>query len=1457
MTPLTAAQRSLWFAQSLDPASPFVIAQFVDLNGELDASRLESSTVAAHREFGVAGLRLRVTDGVPELVEDPDLTLVGGRLDFRRYDDPVRAAMTWMNREWSTATLAPDTALTVANLLQVGPHRWFWYYRAHHIALDGYSAALLMRRTAEIYLSAGPVRPDQVDSVVSDRVAAVARQESRYRESPRCVRDREFWHEKLRSVPSSPVLGASATGTSRGSTLRASGTVPLSDLSAATVIAAFASYVALMCGVDDLCLSLPVSGRVTAASRSLPGAMSNVVPLVLHGVDASTPSSAVCVVESALSEALRHQRYRREDMSALTDGRRQSRVQSFGPVVNIMLFDRTLTLGAVRGHVEILTTGPIDDIALNVYPGHTGNIRVDLEANGALYSSAELSAHHDRFVRFLEAFVDTPPDHPAPPLWTDAELGATSPARGEPSIEPRSLDSLLRSAVHRAVDSVAITDGDRSWTYGHLDRMAGLWSRHLKSVDVGPDDVVVVAIPRSIESVLAMWAVARVGATYVPIDPAHPAERVVDMLGVCKPRIGLTTFGMRHSLPYDLEWLFLDRDPDAFAPSFDPEPVHADHRAYMIFTSGSTGRPKAVSVTHRGLANLATDIREKYGLDSRSVVMHCASTSFDTSVVEMLAPALFGASSVICPPETVGGFELEDLICRHAVTHLLVTPSALATLAPERVPGLKFLIVGGEKLPHELMRRWAPFVRVRSAYGPTEATCSVTITDVLNVDDRVTLGRLMHGVEAVVLDASLEPLSTGAAGELYLSGPGLARGYEGGAGETAARFVASTLSAGHRMFRSGDRVRWTDDAQLEFLGRTDDQVKVRGRRIELGEIDSVLYGHPSVEFATTLVRDLANGSPALVSYVKLHTGILDSDASIERLLTQKLPEYMVPVVVIRIDAVPLTTNKKVDRGALPAPTFERRESVRVATPIESRIIRTYEEVLRATEIGHSDSFFDLGGDSLSATRVIGRLNADFGINLGFRDLFDSPSAAALASSFGQHVGWVPPLEQAVDASTPLLSPAQEYIGRELTSPALYNLPFTIRVRGRLDHDALASAVQDVMVRHETLRTVYPDVAGSPRPLVVNPDRIPRGLQVVEGNSSDAESIVHQTLSRGFDVRSEIPIRLIVCAYGRDDHLLAAVVHHIAADGWSLAILARDLSVAYEARARNTHPTWSETAVRYSDYAMWRTKILGAHEAPTDLAVGQLEHWAAVLDGAPSEISLPLDHTRPLMWTFGAGRVEFLVDPETHRGLTTSAKRAETGMFTVVHAVLTATLSALSGDHDIIVGSPVAGRGHPKLDDLVGMFVNTLVLRTRVDVSADFDALVAECRRVELLAHDHSDVQFERLVDYLDPPRHTSLHPFFQVALSFENFPAAVLESDGLTFEVTPRPLDIAKCDLHFHFAETFDETGEPAGIEAALVYSSDLFDAATATLFAKTLSATADALARSPEAPLLALDTRS
>ena len=379
----------------------------------------------------------------------------------------------------------------------------------------------------------------------------------------------------------------------------------------------------------------------------------------------------------------------------------------------------------------------------------------------------------------------------------------------------------------------------------------------------------------------------------------------------------------------------------------------------------------------------------------------------------------------------------------------------------------------------------------------------------------------------------------------------------------------------------------------------------------------------------------------------------------------------------------------------------------------------------------------------------------------------------------------------------------------------------------------------------------------PARLVVNPDQIPRGLTVVEGNSSDAESIVHQTLSRGFDVRSEIPIRLIVCAYGRDDHLLAAVVHHIAADGWSLAILARDVSIAYEARARNTNPTWPATAVRYSDYAMWRTAILGAQEAPTDLTVGQLEHWATVLDGAPSEISLPLDHTRPSMWTFGAGRVEFLLDPETHCGLTTSAQRAETGMFTVVHAALAATLSALSGDHDIVIGSPVAGRGHPKLDDLVGMFVNTLVLRTHVDVTADFDSLVAQCRRVELLAHDHSDIQFERLVDYLDPPRHASLHPFFQVAMSFENFPAAVLESDGLTFEVTPRPLDIAKCDLHFHFAEVFDEAGAPAGIEAALVYSADLFDAATATLFAKTLSATADALVASPDAPLLALDTRS
>ncbi|MDI9913862.1 amino acid adenylation domain-containing protein [Rhodococcus sp. IEGM 1379] len=1454
MTSLTAAQRSLWFAQTLDPTTPYVIAQYAELTGELDADRLESATVIAHREFGIAGLHLRVTDGVPELHDDANTALVGERLDFRRFDNPVEAATSWMQREWSTATPSSDQPLTIANLLRVGPDRWFWYYRAHHIALDGYTAALLMRRTTEIYLSAETLNIERATPTDPGHVEAIAAQERRYRESQRCTRDREFWREKLESMSSPPTLGTRDETCAQGRTIRMSGTVPLPELSATDAISAFASYVARLSGVDDVCLSLPVSARVTAASRSMAGAMSNVIPLVLPGIGSTTPAQAISTVGTALGQALRHQLFRREDIARLADSGKQSAVRSFGPVVNVMMFDATLTLGEIRGHVEILTTGPVYDLALNVYPGYGGGVRIDLEANEALYTRPGLAAHHERFLRFLQAFVGAQRIESAcqfPAMWTERELAAKTPARGACSLTPTSLDSLLRSVVEQSSDSCAITDGNRAWTYEQLDRMAGIWGRHLQSAGVSSDDVVAVAIPRSMESVLAMWAVARAGATYVPIDPTHPSERLETILGDCHPKIGLTVSSMITTLPRSIEWLALDHEADCnLSPSHDTMATHPDHRAYMIFTSGSTGRPKAVAVTHRGLANLACDIRDKYQLAPNSVVLHCASTSFDTAVVEILAPALFGATLMICPPDIVGGTELEELTCRSHVTHLFVTPSALATIAPEHVPELRFLVVGGEKVPPALVRRWASSVRVRSAYGPTETTCSVTTTDILTAGDRVTLGRLMHGVQAVVLDASLLPLSTGAAGELYLSGPGLARGYDGRAGETAAQFVASTFAPGNRMFRTGDRVRWTTDGQLEFLGRTDDQVKLRGRRIELGEVDAVLYGHSSVEFATTVVRELPNGSSALVSYVKLHPEAPKLDKSIEHLLAQKLPDYMIPIAVVRIEKVPLTTNKKVDRLALPAPTVERSGTAGASTPSEARIVRIFQDILTVTGVGPEDSFFELGGDSLSATRVISRVNAEFGTDVGVRDLFESPTAATLADALGPNGGSAPPLRRVTGPATALLSPAQQTICRELTTPALYNLPFTIRVRGKLDRGAFSAAVQDVLIRHETLRTVYPDIDGSTRPVVVPIDQIPVELPTLDGNSHDVDTIIRDTLSRGFDVRSEIPVRMLVCTYSHDDHLVAAVVHHIAADGWSLAVIARDLSIAYESRVRKSPPTWPAIDIRYSDYAHWREILLGSERSPTELATRQLDYWTAVLADAPREISLPLDHTRPTTWTFRADRIDFSLERETHVALKGCALDSGTGMFTVVHAVLVATLSALTGDHDLVIGTPIAGRGHPKLDHLVGMFVNTLALRTRIDVTTDFQSLVAECRGVELSAHENSEVPLESLIEHLDPPRSTSLHPFFQVAMSFENFPTAVLESDGLTFEITPRPLDIAKCDLHFHFTEVLDPTGAAAGLDATLVYSADLFDSASGALFVKALCVMADAVAFASNAPL-------
>ncbi|MDF3312903.1 AMP-binding protein, partial [Rhodococcus sp. T2V] len=689
--PLTAAQRSIWFAQQLTPDVPYVIAQYVELRGPVDLDLLAEASEQARRELGGGFIRLVDVDGQPHQVLGATAAKPVPVVDFR--GDSVEAAGAWMRDESAASIDMYGESLTVSHILHLADEHCYWYSRAHHIALDGYAAMMSMRRAAELYVAAiDGIEAPQRQVIDPERIQL---EDAEYRSSARFGRDRDYWQHQVQNLP--PVVGLAPRLTAPpGATVRVVGdAVPLEPSPhahgrghnpTALIVAAFAAYLARMAGVDDVVLSLPVSARTSARLRDAGGSVSNVLPLRLEGIGATTVGDAIRVARAALTAALRHQRYRREDIGREI-GSEGTGLAHFGPVLNLMLFKQEITLGAVTGRVRVLTTGPTADLAVNIYPGLSDSVpRVDFEGNPALYDAAELAGHHRRFTTFLAAFaaaIDTELPVADLDLFAAGEREQFTPAIGLTGSDPITLDRLLTANVESSPEAIAVRDRGRAVTYAELDHRANQIARALIGQGIGPEDLVAVAAARSYESVLALWSVAKTGAAYVPIDPTHPVDRIAYTLGDCGAAVGLTLSTELEHLPDHVRWLILDDDSAwGDSPGLGVTDEHrvrslrVEHPAYVIYTSGSTGRPKGVVVTHQGLANLAQEIRDHYAVSAPSRVLHFASPSFDTALVEVLAAAIAGATLVVTPPEVYGGQELAALLRAERITHLLSTPSA-------------------------------------------------------------------------------------------------------------------------------------------------------------------------------------------------------------------------------------------------------------------------------------------------------------------------------------------------------------------------------------------------------------------------------------------------------------------------------------------------------------------------------------------------------------------------------------------------------------------------------------------------------------------------------------------------------------------------------------------------------------------------------------------------------------
>ncbi|KAF0966498.1 Dimodular nonribosomal peptide synthase [Rhodococcus sp. T7] len=1481
--PLSTAQRGMWFAQQLDPDVPVNIAQCVELVGALDVTLLSESLIAAGRELGSAFLRLVEVDGVPYQLVDPTLDASVRFVDLRHEPDPRAAAKEWMRQEYTTPLDMCRDRLVTSAVLCTGPDRHYWYSRVHHVALDGMGSMTLIDRTTQLYTAAVEGR-----AVAPSKAAAltdVARADDDYRTSSRYATDREYWSEKVSTI-GEPHSLVDRTSPARARSRTTGGQIPgplVDHLDAATdrhdssaafeVIAAFAAYLARMTGREEVAVSLPVTARTTALLRRSGGMVSNVVPLRLHVPPDMTNTDLVTAVRLEVTAALRHQHYPHIDIRRDAAAEHQG---FYGPLINVMLFHDEITLGSIVGRLELLSTGPVTDLAVNIYHGVAGtSLTLDLEANPDLYSEDVLDAHHARFTRFLGAFLtsDTGTLHGwasnGPPrligdlpILDEDERRSLVPATGRAGFAPVTLPDLLVGAVRSNPDGDALVAPGHglaadTLSYRALDEASNRLARLLIDLQVGPEVMVALALPRSRESVSSVWAVAKTGAAFVPVDPSYPADRIAFMLEDCGAPIGITTAAWRDGLPECTHWIVLDDDEfrataaaypaDAVTDADRTRALSVDHPAYVIYTSGSTGRPKGVAVSHRGVVNLAADERDRLVVSADSRVLHFASPSFDASVFELVMAVCAGATLVVAPTTIYGGTELAEFLAEQWVTHAFCTPAALASLDHRGLDHLKTVVVAGDVCPPELVARWAPGRIMVNAYGPSETTIMSSATGPMAPGQLVSIGSPTVGVDLVVLDHRLRPVPAGVRGELYVLGSSLARGYVHRAGLTAERFVASPFGTGARMYRTGDVVRWVTAPDgppvLEFLGRSDFQVKIRGFRIELGEIDAALAAHPVVEFAHTVGCDDESGNSRLVSYV-LPAPATDVDIRVlSEFVGERLPGYMVPSSIMVLDSLPLTPAGKLDRGALPAPVFAARSAdvVRPRTVTEEIVVGIFRDVLGLPELSVDTSFFDLGGNSLTATQVVSRVNTALGVRIGVRDLFQSPSVAQLAvaaANTGPRADSRPVLEARERPAHVPLSVAQQrmwFLNQFDTASPAYNLPIALRLTGALDRDALRAALGDVQERHEALRTVFPDTADGPHQLVVPVVSV---LAETDPIDVDAESLTVAVTAlggAGFDLTTDTPLRAGLFREAPDRHVLVLVVHHIAADGWSMTPLAADVMLAYAARAAGHAPAWAPLPVQYADYSLWQRELLGSEDDPNSLSARQIDHWRSVLAGVPQVIELPTDRTRPAEMSYRGGRVEFTIPADVHRRLADLAQSTGTTLFMVTHAALVVLFHRLGAGTDIVIGTPVAGRGEEALDNLVGMFVNTLVLRATAEPSDTFEEVLDRVRDADLAAFQHGDVPFERLVEVLSPTRSSAHHPLFQVMLSFQNTAPTAVELPGLEVAATEIDVHVAKFDLQLTVTERFVEGGAPGGLAAGFDYATDLFDESTVASMAERL----------------------
>ncbi|HEU4511197.1 MAG TPA: amino acid adenylation domain-containing protein [Pyrinomonadaceae bacterium] len=999
----------------------------------------------------------------------------------------------------------------------------------------------------------------------------------------------------------------------------------------------------------------------------------------------------------------------------------------------------------------------------------------------------------------------------------------------------RTVVELFEEQVELHPDALAVSCEGEEITYRELNQRANQLAHYLQQQGIGPEALVGVCLERSVEMVVGVLGTLKAGGAYLPLDPAYPRERLEFMLEDAGIRVLLTSERLSSTLPAT-EALVVPLDSASQLASFpDHNPVHdvdASNLAYVIYTSGSTGKPKAVLVQHESLLNLVLWHHDRYNVTAADRATQLASLAFDAAVWELWSYLTSGGCvCLLRDAATLTPEELRDwLIDQHVTMSFLPTALAERVLSldwPEQTE-LRALLTGGDRLRTHKDAR-LPFALINH-YGPTECTVVATSGEVQSDDSsEPSIGRPIDNTNVYVVNEWLEPAPVGTTGELLIGGAGVARGYHHQPHMTAENFTPDPFTdhEGSRLYRTGDVVRWRRNGELEFICRKDGQVKVRGYRIELGEVEAVLEQHDSIRQSVVAVRAGERGEGRLVGYVVPVPGQTPALNELREHLAAKLPHFMVPTAFVMLDELPLTANGKIDHRALPAPDLSQlasgREYVEPGNPTEQIIANIWAEVLGLDRVGANDNFFELGGHSLLATQVISRVRESFKIELPLRSLFESPEVRALAEKIaatrpGADLEGPRRVERRAEGMP--LSFAQQrlwFMQQWELESATYNIPTAVRLTGELAVPALEESLQDIVRRHESLRTRFIVDGGEVRQQIV--DEWPVTL-TVEECENDLDQLLEDEVRKPFDLNQVPLLRVRLLRVSGNEHVLLLVVHHIIADGWSMGVLLRELVSLYESRSRREQTELAELHVQYVDYAEWQRERLSG-----DALAEQERYWKEQLADAPPILELPADRVRPTIQTFSGGRETAKLSTALSERLKAVSRQADVTPFMVLLAAFQILLSRQTGQDDIVVGTPTAGRNHRSIESLIGIFLNTLVLRTGLSGNPTFRELLARVREVCLGAYAHQEMPFEKLLEILQPVRALSHTPLVQVYFNMLNLPGSRIELQDLVVENMALPEGGSKFDLTLYLKEQTD------GIQLTLVYNKDLFDAQRMSIF--------------------------